>query len=222
MGKITDIVKQKRNPSRVSVFIDGEFVLGLDAVTAVAARIKIGDEITLEELKTVSHKSEVNCAFERAVGYLSASPRSALEIRRYLRDKGYDGSVVGEVLERLEQYRYIDDRAYAKSYIKSKAKKYGKIRLIAELKKRGIDGDIISELTADEYEDEFDGYTGYDEDDGALESARRYLKSHRSADIPKLKRFLAGRGFTWDSINSAVRTLADENAFSAADDDFDE
>ncbi|MDE7464582.1 MAG: RecX family transcriptional regulator [Clostridiales bacterium] len=222
MGTITDIAKQKRNPTRVSVFIDGEFVLGLDAVTAVAARIKIGDEITPERLKEVSHKSEVNSAFERAVGYLSASPRATLEIKRYLKDKGYDASVVGEVIERLEQYRYIDDRAYAKSYIKSKSKKYGKIRLSAELRKRGVAADIISELLEDDdFEDEFDGYNGYDEDDGAVETARRYLRTHKSAEVPKLKRFLAGRGFTWDSINAAVRTLSDEGAFTPPDEDYD-
>ncbi|MCH5163061.1 MAG: RecX family transcriptional regulator [Clostridiales bacterium] len=218
MGRITDIAKQKRNPSRVSVFIDGEFAIGLDAVTAVGARIKIGDEITVEKLKEVSHKSEVNSAFERAAGYLSSSPRSALEIKRYLKDKGYDASVVAEAVERLEQYRYIDDRAYANSYIKSKSRKYGKIRLSAELRKRGISSEIISELLSDDYEDEYDG-SSYDEDDGAVETARRYLKTHRFAEVPKLKRYLAGRGFTWDSIGAAVRILGDEGAFEAPDDD---
>ncbi|MCX4314172.1 MAG: hypothetical protein OSJ83_10025, partial [Clostridia bacterium] len=40
VGKITDIARQKRNTSRVSVFIDDEFVCGLDAVTAVAAPVR--------------------------------------------------------------------------------------------------------------------------------------------------------------------------------------
>lgn len=60
MGKITDIAEQRRNKSRVSVFIDGEFACGLDAVTAAAARIKIGDEITAEELKRISHLSLIH------------------------------------------------------------------------------------------------------------------------------------------------------------------
>lgn len=220
MGKITDISRQKRNPSRVSVFIDGEFALGLDAVTAVAARIKIGDEVSAEQLKEVSHKSEVNSAFERAVGYLSASPRAASEIKRYLKDKGYDAVVACETVDRLEQYRYIDDAAYAKSYVKSKSRKYGRIRLAAELRKKGVSSDIISQTLDGEPSDEFED-SRYDEDDGAIETARRYLRSHKYAETPKLKRYLAGRGFTWDSINAAVRVLDEEGSLLRAV-DFDE
>jgi hypothetical protein len=90
VGKITDIARQKRNTSRVSVFIDDEFVCGLDAVTAVAARLKIGDEITAEHLREIVFDSEVNSAFERAVSYLSRSPRTRREIERYLREKDYE------------------------------------------------------------------------------------------------------------------------------------
>ncbi len=219
MGRITDIAKQKRNPSRVSVFIDGEFALGLDAVTAVASRIKIGDEVTAEQLKAVSHKSEVNSAFERAVGYLSASPRSTGEITRYLKDKGYDAQVVCEVKDRLALYRYTDDVAYAQSYVKSKSKKYGRLRLVAELRKRGVAADIITQaLDGGDFDDDSDGY---DEDDGAVEVARKYLRTHRSVETPKLKRYLAGRGFTWDSINAAVRTLDDEGELASPADDFE-
>ncbi len=215
MGKITDICKQKRNPSRVSVFIDGEFVCGLDAVTAAAARLAIGDEITSEKLHDVIFDSEVNSGFERAVGYISALPRSKREMIAYLRGKGYDADVINAVISRMEGYRYIDDREYAKVFISSKSKKYGKLRLTAELKKRGVDGNIIKELlTNDDSDDE-----AYTEVDGALDTARRYLKSHRSADVNKLKRYLAGRGFTWDSIYAAVRALDDNDELPSGNTD---
>ncbi len=221
MGKITDIAKQKHNDSRVSVFIDGEFALGLDAVTALAARIKIGDEITAEELKAVAHVSEVNSAFERAVGYVSYAPRSKRETEKYLRDKGYDGDVVSEAVKRLCDYKYIDDLTYAQSYVKSKSGKYGKIRIRSELKRKGISADIIDDILSGE---EFcDDYTEeeYDERSGAAEVARRYLKSHRGCDAQKLKRYLAGRGFTWDCINAVVRDAAESGAFSDDDTDTD-
>lgn len=219
MAKITDIVRQKRNTSRVSVFLDGEFFCGLDAVTAVGARLKIGDEITAEELKATIHKSEVNSAFERAASYIFAVPRSGREIEKYLKDKGYDGDVVTETVDRLKSYRYIDDRAYAKAYIASKSKKYGKIRLSVELGRRGVDSDIINDLLSGEPDDEYGEEKGYEEEEGAELVARRYLRSHSYADAQKLKRFLAGRGFTWDCINAAVRTLGDEGAFFPPDDD---
>lgn len=218
MGKITDIARQKRNKSRVSVYIDGEFAIGLDAVTAVAARLAIGDEVSEAELRAVVEKSEINSAFERAVGYLSAAPRARLEIHRYLKDKGYDGKVCDEVLRRLDEYRYVDDRAYAESYVTSKSKKYGKIRLSAELKKKGISSEIVSDVLSGE-SDDYEDAQEYEETDGAIKVAERYLRSHKERDALKLKRFLAGRGFTWDTINSVVSKLKDGGAFDTETDD---
>ncbi len=209
MGKITDISQQKRNKSRVNIFIDDEFVCGMDAVTAAAARLKIGKEISQSELVAAVRDSEINSAFERAVGYLSLSPRSRREIEKYLTDKSYSREVAQAAIERLELYHYIDDRLYAESFVKSKSKKYGEFRLKSELKKRGIAQEIIDDL--------LDDGAG---NDGATEVARKYLRSHRSADKQKLKRFLAGRGFGWDAISSVVGLLADEGAFDGDDEDY--
>ncbi|MBD5131542.1 MAG: hypothetical protein HDT28_02965 [Clostridiales bacterium] len=200
MGIVTDITKQKRNKTRVNIFIDNEFVCGLDEIAVASARIKIGDELSPEALKKLTVSSELNSAFERAVGYLSLAPRARGEIEKYLRDKGYDREVVSQTLDKLDGYHYIDDRAYAESYIKSKSKKYGSFRLQAELKKKGIAPEIISELLED------------GGNDGAYGVACKYLKSHRTGDKQKLKRFLAGRGFSWDSINAVVSRLSDEGA----------
>lgn len=207
MGKITDIQKQKRNRTRVSVYIDGEFVCGLDEVAAAKARLKVGGEIDEAELKAVMFDSELNSAFERAVAYLGLSPRARKEIEKYLLDKGYDRAVVYAALKKLDDYRYIDDRLYAESLIKSKSKKYGTYRLKAELKKKGIAQEIIDELL--------------DEggDDNVYAVAQKYVKSHRACDRQKLKRFLAGRGFSWDSIDSAVSRLNAEGAFDSDDND---
>lgn len=206
MGKITDIQKQKRNKTRVSIFIDDEFVCGLDEVAVASSRLKIGDSITADELKSLVEKSELNSAFERAVGYLSAAPRAKKEIYRYLADKGYDKEIIVKTLDKLSAYRYIDDYAYAQSYIRSKSKKYGVFRISAELKQKGIDQEVIDRLTGDLPED------------GIMDIATKYIRSHNNADKQKLKRFLAGRGFSWDSINSAVSKLAD--AFEKSDDEY--
>ncbi|MDE6617983.1 MAG: RecX family transcriptional regulator [Clostridiales bacterium] len=207
MGKITDIQKQKRNRTRVSIFIDGEFVCGLDEVAAASARLKIGDEITADELKSVMEKSELNSAFERAVGYLSIAPRAKKEIYKYLLDKGYDKAIIMQTIDKLVAYHYIDDYLYAQTYIRSKSKKYGSFRISAELKQKGIAQSVIDELMDDAPEDNI------------TDIAQKYIRSHKSADKQKLKRFLAGRGFSWDSINSVVAQLSSE--LDGGDDDYD-
>lgn len=209
MGKVTDIVRQKRNKTRVSIFIDGEFVTGLDAVALAQARVDIGDEIEPDELKAIVHRSEVNGAFDRAVGYISHMPRSRRETEKYLRDKDYAKDVVDEVLQKLADYRYLDDFAYAQTYVRQKSAKYGAFRIKSELKLKGISDEMIEEVTEDEDDDA----------DGALAAAKKYLSTHRDPEIQKLKRFLAGRGFTWDGISSAISALKADGAFDAIDDD---
>ena len=48
MGKITDVTRQKKKDTRVSIFVDGEFVCGLDELTFAQSRIAIGDEIEID------------------------------------------------------------------------------------------------------------------------------------------------------------------------------
>ena len=46
--KITKIEQQKKNKSRMSVFIDGEFSFGTDNFTLLSLHLKEGEEITLK------------------------------------------------------------------------------------------------------------------------------------------------------------------------------
>lgn len=150
--------------------------------------------------------SELDSAFGKATDYLSYSPRSAQEIRKYLAGKGYDKDIVDETMTKLVSYRYIDDEAYAVSYIRSRSKKYGEFRIASELKAKGIAADLIKTLLEEQ------------EESAATDVARKYIASHRNADKQKLRRFLAGRGFSWDDISDAVSTLDGEGIFDTEED----
>ena len=70
-----------------------------------------------------------------------------------------------------------------------------------------MDSSIIDELLDDSGED-------------ALAAARKYMRTHPSANVQKLKRFLAGRGFSWDAVSAAVADIADE--FFAGGDEYED
>lgn len=195
MSVITDIQKQKHNKSRVNIFADGEFVCGMDELAAASAGLKVGNVVTTDELASAYASGELNSAFERAVGYLALSLRSRAEIFKYLSGKGYAPDIVEKTLDKLDGYKYVDDYEYAQAYVKSKSKKYGSFRLAADLRQKGIAREIIAEL--------IDGSN----EAGIADVANKYLAAHRDTDVPKLKRFLAGRGFSWDAISSVVAEL---------------
>ena len=76
MGKITDIVRQKGNKSRVSLFLDSAFLCGLDELTAVKNRLEIGTEIDGEDIARIQAESEYVTALDKSLSRLSVRPRS--------------------------------------------------------------------------------------------------------------------------------------------------
>ena len=64
MQKITDIQPQKRNKSRVNVYVDGEYVLALELLTVMKLGLKIGTEVTETQLAEAASDTERSVALE--------------------------------------------------------------------------------------------------------------------------------------------------------------
>ena len=73
MRKITDIKEQVKNKKRVSVYLDGEYYCGLDLVTAVKNRLKVGQLIEEATLVQIQYDSEMQACFDRALTFISDS-----------------------------------------------------------------------------------------------------------------------------------------------------
>ncbi len=201
MGKITDIVRQKGNKTRVSLFLDGAFLCGLDELTAMQHRLEIGREIDADEIARLQAESEYRSALDRAMNRLAVRPRSEYEIRDFLKSKGYMSEVSDKVCDRLFQLGYLDDGSYARQYIDENKSRYGAIRLKNELIKRGVSRDIIEEQLAE-----------CDRGEAVAELARSLFKSC-GGDKYKLKNKLYAKGCNGDDISSALEILEDEGLF---------
>lgn len=92
--------------------------------------------------------------FRMAVRYLGIRPRSIQEMIRYLEKKNQDHEIISKVIERLKQYRYLDDEAFARLFIENRKTRNPKSRfaLTCELKQKGICKRIIFDLLND-YDD---------------------------------------------------------------------
>jgi regulatory protein len=61
------------------------------------------------------------------------------ELRRKLRDKGFDPALVDELIEKLRAEKLLDDRRYLENYVAYHASRgHGPNRVRADLCKRGI------------------------------------------------------------------------------------
>ncbi len=204
MGReITALTLQKHNKDRVNVYLDGEFAFGLAAIEAV--RLRVGQELSHEEIIELQMKDEIERAYERALNYLSYRPRSEAELRRNLRRKDVEEPVIDAVIGRLTRAGLLDDREFAKYWVDNRARfnPRGLRGLRHELRQRGISRDIIDDVLAT-----------YDVEAAARKvveaGARRLSKAEPRDFRRKLQAYMARRGFSYGVIKPLVQQKLEE------------
>jgi len=202
--KITAIEPQKHDPERVSVFVDGEFRMGVSLEIAHAAHLRVGDEVTEARLAEVERRDRGWQAREAALHLLAVRPRAAVELGRRLRMKGYEPEVTDEVIERLRELGMIDDAAFAGTLVRDRVRlrPSGARRLQGELRAKGVDEEVAREAIRDTLEGE-----GTDERELALRAAEKWRTrpgEERDRARRRLHGFLARRGFSGETIREAI------------------
>ena len=214
MQKITDIQPQKRNKSRVNVYVDGEYVLALELLTVMKLGLKIGTEVTETQLAEAALDTEQSVALERAMNYIARGRKTSFQLRKYLTDKEYAPAVVNYVMDKMKYYGYIDDKAYAQAYVEQNSQSKGARRVKQELIQRGIKLSEAEEVSEQERDFSLDN---------ATRLADRYMRG-KDCDIKtivKLQRYLVSRGYDFDIVNSVVRAYKDKLAVDEQDDYLD-
>lgn len=149
---------------------------------------------------------------ERALNLLGRRAHSRLELRRKLRARGFADDVIRTVLDRLADVRLLDDQAFAGQFAaeKQEGSAWGMGRIRQELRRRGVDGDVIEQTLAAGDPDAQEAELAR-----ARDAAARFLKTRRAAargrapadpraETAALYRFLARRGFSPDVCRQAA------------------
>jgi regulatory protein len=187
MPEITG-VRQRRGKARV--FVDGEFWAEIDADVAAERGLREGVALKIEELEGARVAGERALALARALNFLGYRARSEKEVRDRLRRYGYGEQTMGEVVERLKELGYLDDEDFARLVAREKASRYGPRRVLAELRKSGVD----SELAQSVVEEAFGARSEIDEARSA--AARRYNRGGSDAEARRVYGFLVRRGYS--------------------------
>ncbi|MBO5772214.1 MAG: RecX family transcriptional regulator [Clostridia bacterium] len=196
MATISQIEIQKRNKNRVNLYVDGEFYSGLQLVAVARLGLREGMEVDESQLKEAVSQSEISYAFEKCVDYLSKSMKTTKQIRDYLRKKGFSKEVEEIVVQKLKNYRYVDDDLYTQLYTEQNSKFKGSRRIKSELLQKGIHKELIDsvEVEADTQRQTADAL------------AQKYMKG-KDRDVKtlqKLQRFLVYRGFDYDTVGQII------------------
>lgn len=149
-------------------------------------------------------------AAERAAAYINIKPRTAFQVRKYLREKGFDSDVIDDVVKQLAEYHYIDDMEYAMMYFRYGFEKgRGLVRIKRELAEKGVAADVI-EMAYDELEDV------PDQTDAAMQIAKNMISGIELDDMDyeekrklqaKIGRRLMSRGFSSDVVYKVINKV---------------
>ncbi len=158
--------------------------------------------------------------YEYAVGALGRKMRSVAELKRLLRQRvsGEEGErLIEAVVEKLKDQRYLNDTQFATAYstYRRENEKFGRLRVITDLKAKGVHGDVIEKAVAD-------AYSGSNEEKLARQylARKRLRKPGNGREAARIFRALLRAGFSsrttlkilrnWDVDDEVLSALESE------------
>ena len=141
-------------------------------------------------------------AAQHAASYVNIKPRTAFQMKSYLKGKGYEEDIIDDVIEQMKEYHYIDDYQFAEMYFAYGFEKgRGVSRIRRELAEKGVSSDTIDMVYEDleEIPDEMEMAMAIAMDELDYD-ARQQLKA-------KIGRRLMSRGFNSDVAYKVIGRL---------------
>jgi len=163
--------------------------------------------------------------YEYAVGALARRMRTVAELKRLMRarieeaESEHGQTLVELVIRRLKDQGYLNDSQYAASFssLRRDNQRFGRMRIITDLKVKGVHGDVIQKAVEAAFE-------GVSEE----KQAREYLRKRRlekpkdQKQVARIFRHLARAGFgsktiflilkKWDVDEETLSALESETA----------
>jgi regulatory protein len=161
--------------------------------------------------------------YDYAVRALSRKMRTVAELKRLMRPRVPEGEL-GELLleivvRRLKDQHYLNDSSYAATYssFRRDNEKFGRRRVITDLKVKGVHGDVIEKAIDDAY-----GGVNEEEQARAFLRRKRLKQPANNKDAARIFRALVRAGFgagtsirilkNWDVEDEVLTALQEEDS----------
>ena len=209
MGIITKIESLPWIKRRVAVYVDGE-KQGVVSASLIRERgLAEGASLSEEDWQRLI-EAEIAPALDLSLYYLGLKSRTRHEMEAYLKRRQYAPEVIAAVMDKLKDYGFIDDEQLSQRAVDTLSRqRLGRGAIERKLRQRGVDKDLAREA--------LNAYQPEDENENARELARTLWERYREAEPrkrwQKTAAALARRGFSWDSIQSALQNLTSGETF---------
>ncbi len=214
--RITTLQTQATNSERINIFVDGQFLMGANALIVLQMGLRVGQELSEEQLEQLRSEERLQQAVDRALNYLSFRPRSKQEVRNYLRRKDTPPELIESVMSRLDRMDLVNDRTFANFWVETREQfnPKGSHALKSELRQKGVQREIVEEVIDDEQDEERAWR--------AAQKKAQSLLNQQDIDYPtfyrRLGSFLQRRGFGYEVTKHTVKKLWEEYKDESAED----
>jgi regulatory protein len=156
--------------------------------------------------------------YEYAIGALARRMRTVAELKRLLRQRVEADTEVGQtlvelIIRRLKDQGYLNDSQYAASFsaFRRDNEKFGRMRVITDLKAKGVHGDIIEKAVDSAYDE-----INEEKQVRAYLSRKRLQKPQDQKQAARIFRTLVRAGFRTKTIISILKNWdVDEETLTA-------
>ena len=184
---------EPRRKAMAALYIDGEFVMNLDAQTLLENRFDVGREINDEELREIIRLSNERRAKEKALWLISYRDHSKKELKEKIQ-RTCNAEAAEAAVARMEELGLVNDESFARQYAR-------KLLLNKKMSKRAAMFELTRKETAEEVLDEI-------EIDPREQIREVIEKKYRNISDEKIKRravaALQRLGYGWDDIKAVL------------------
>ena len=204
--RVTAIEHDPRRPGTVRLELDGTRFGVVPADLIAAEGLCPGDTIAPAVHERLSAAADVEAAFRTGLRVLELRPYARADLGRRLQRKGHPRAAVEVALERLAGLGLLDDEAYARNYVQTRAARgRGPTRLLRDLLSMGVQRSLVDRAIGAEWPEGSD-----------RTSMPQALASKRAAQLGQLPRqtkrrrllaYLARRGFSGREVAALVESV---------------
>ncbi len=203
---ILSSVRKVRN--RVLLFFENSDKLEIAYEVYLNSGLIKGDSINKKKIEELKYQNELFQTKSSAYRYLGNRNHSSYELRTKLIKKGYQKSIIENVIEDLREKGYIDDHKFAEYFVKNRIekKKEGIVKINSELRKKGISNDIIVKIINNYTDDPIHFKNAFQLAQKKYQSLKK-----KNLEFQKLKgrlfNFLKSKGFGTDIILKVLDSI---------------
>lgn len=193
MIRLTAIIRRQSGPVKLR-FNTGD---SLEAPRRVINQLDLeeGETYTFGKISSKIETLSQELLPDIARTHLSQYSKTESEFIQFFKRKGYPESLLSKITDRLRQEGFLDDDRVARQHLERRIRRkyYGRRKLIAELRNKGIDRQKAKALLREYYPS-----------DKEKNKAREYAQKNNDLERRKLASRLKSRGFPGSIIGEVL------------------